>query len=105
MPGAGNELINASVVMGTKMILMYSEQIEKLRVGELKRFKVGKARNWRPGTIHMVKTYQYGKAKAYARVVAIRDAGDSYELELERATAFDYLRQERPDFMQLRIDN
>jgi len=105
VPDVGSGQINVSVVMGTKMILMYGEQIEKLRVGELKRFKVGKARNWRPGTIHMVKTYQYGKAKAYARVVAIRDAGDGYELELERATAFDYLRQEKPDYMQLRMEN
>lgn len=87
------------------MILMYSEQIEKLRVGELKRFKVGKGRSWRPGTIHMVKTYRYGRAKAYAKVVAIRDGGDGFELELERATAFDYLRQERPDYMQLIMNN
>jgi len=39
------------------MILMYDEQVKRLRDGELTRYKVGRGRNWCPGTIVMYDRY------------------------------------------------
>jgi len=94
---------NANIGCEGRMIVMHNEQIEKLRCGELRRYLVGRLRNWRPGTIHQIKTSRYGRAVAYAKVIAIRDAGDWYELELEKASSFDYLKQTHPDYMQVKL--
>ena len=54
------------------MILMYNQQIEGFRLGTNSRVKVGSGVSWKPGTIHMVKSDRYGKAKAYARILDVK---------------------------------
>lgn len=83
------------------MILLYNQQIEKLRSGECSRFRVSGKVSWIKGTCHKVKSDKYGSAKAHVKIVNVTDLPDGdKELELKCVTVFDYLKARRPGWEQ-----
>lgn len=86
------------------MILMYSEQVNKLRNGDLSEIRYPtSAKAWKTDTVHQVKTEILGPVRAYARITEICKTGEEIILRIERVTVFEYLKQKHPDYMQMEI--
>lgn len=81
------------------MILLETRQIKELwESGWLKVLRYKSGQHWIEGRAHKVKRDMYDKdARAHVRIYSVKDAGNAWELTLQRISVYDYLKERKAD--------
>ena len=88
------------------MILLKQQQVDDLKAyGSLVIHRDKDGFGWKLGRVYKIKTWIYSKnAAAYAKIREVRDQVNRWEIVLDKALVFDYLKQKHGSVPQLEIE-